>query len=75
MDPLGRFWSDCGDVFAREIKARGFTLEDVRDSSNAPDERPLDLQAAIGMALRKMDAFAREQFEERDLAKTLKTNN
>ena len=75
MDPLAKYWNDCGEVFAREIKARGFTVEDVKSTHNTIDERPLELQAAIAMALRVMDALAREQFEERDLAKTLETNN
>lgn len=75
MDPLVKFAEDCVEVFFQEIEARGFTIEDVKFTHNTQDDRPLELQAAIEISLRKMAAFALQQFEERDLAKTLKTKN
>ena len=74
MDPIAKLKAECNDVFRRALEARGFTIQNVIETANARDDRPLDLQAAIALSIREVEAFASQQNIVKDIVKALESN-
>lgn len=74
MDPIAKLKIDCENVFKRAIESRGFTLQNVIETANARDDRPLELQAAIALSIREVVAFASQQKIMKDIVNGIENN-
>ena len=71
MDALEHLKWDAERKFRESLYFRGIPWSAIEATAHQRDDRPLEVQAGLALAFREMEAFVRQQFKARDLAKTL----
>ena len=71
MDLLEQLKRDAEKKFYDALYLRGIPGSAIQATAHQRDDRPLEMQAGLALAFREMEAFVKQQFKLRDLAKTL----